>query len=272
MFRRTVLSSVVAGIGATATAGCLGRNDSAPTPSDGSELPENEPSGSCGLAAEPLSSRFVNDGGTDACFDGAEPSLAVANERDEPVEAAVEISAHGSDEPVLSGRYNLDPGERTVERRALPAHGERTARVTIDGGTESGSWGEASCYRHGIAIGPDEVGFGLVAPMSGPGDTQHDCYAGDGAAIRIYNGGAARTVRLQVVDHCAGTTATEPFEMEPDGVESVRDAIVNGGVYDVTVSAEDGGEGTYEFANDCGGLSASIDSDGGVEIWGMAID
>ncbi|ADJ16149.1 hypothetical protein [Halalkalicoccus jeotgali] len=229
-------------------------------------------SGSCGLAAEPLSSRFADDGGTDACFDGAEPSLEVENERDEPIEAAVEISVGGADGPVLAERYELDPGERTVERRALPAHGERTAQVTIDGGTESGSWEEPSCYRHGIGIGPDGIGFGLVEPMSGLGDTQHDCYAGDDAIIRIYNDGTERTVRLQVVDHCAGTTAVETFGMEPDGVESVRGAIVNGGVYDVTVSAEDGGEETFEFANDCGGLLASIDGDGAVAIREMAID
>jgi hypothetical protein len=146
------------------------------------------------------------------------------------------------------------------------------ATVTIEGETASGSWEGRSCYRHGIAIGPDEVEFSLVEPLSGPGDTQHDCYAGDDASIRIYNGGTERTVSLRVVDQCTGTTTTETFEMAPDDVESVGDAIENGGVYDATVSAEGGGEDTYEFENDCWGVSASIDTDGEVTVRRMAID
>lgn len=82
-------------------------------------------------------------------------------------------------------RYDLAPGERVVERSALPTDGTRVATVTIDGETASGSWDGLSCYRHGIAVGPDETEFGLVAPLSGPGDTQHDCYEGDDASIRM---------------------------------------------------------------------------------------
>jgi hypothetical protein len=40
----------------------------------------------------------------------------------------------------------------------------------------------------------------------------------------------------------------------------------------VTVSVEDGGEETYEFENDCWGLSASVDGDGEVVIHQVAID
>lgn len=270
MRRRAVLSSMVTGFGCTA--GCLGENESSPNPSNGNELPETEPSGACGLATKSLSSQLVSEGGTDACFEGAEPSLAVENVRDEPIDTTIEITVHGSDEPVFSEQYDLDPGERVVERSALPAEGDREATVTIGDETANGSWERISCYRYGIAIGPDEVEFGLVPPISGPGDTQHDCYAGDSAAIMIYNGETAWTVRLQVVDHCAETTATETLEMVPDDVESVRNVIVNGGIYDVTVSAEDGGEETYEFESDCWGLSASIDSEGGVAIEQIAID
>lgn len=270
MNRRALLSSV-AGVG---FAGCLGRSDPSPKPSDdgSSEGEPSVPSGSCGVAAKPLSSLLVSEGGTEACFDGAEPSLAVENERGGPIEAAVEISHEGAGAPFLAERYDLAPDERVVERSALPADGDRTATVTIGDETESGSWGGLSCYRHGIVIGPDGIEFGFVAPLSGPGDTQHDCYAGDDASIGIYNGDEAWTVTLRVVDRCEGSTVEETFEMEPNDAESVNGVIVNGGIYDVTVSVEGGGEETYAFEEECWGLSASVDGDGEVDIRRIAID
>lgn len=273
MRRRAVLASTIAGF--ASVAGCLGGEESSPDPSNDDNDDERsgiEPDGSCGVVTQSLSSQLVSEGGTDACFDGAEPSLAVENERDEPVEATVEITAGESDDPLFSKRFDLDPDERLVERSALPADGDRVATVTVAGETASGSWERTSCYRHGIAITREEIEFGLVPPMAGPGDTQHDCYAGDDADIRIYNGETAQTVSLHVVDHCAETTATETFEMEADGVERARGTIANGGIYDVTVSVEDGGEETYEFENDCWGLSASVDGDGEVVIHQVAID
>lgn len=270
MNRRTLLSSVVAGVGSVT--GCLGRNDSSPKPSGEDGSPKVEPSGSCGAAAQSLSSQLVPEGGAEACFDGAEPSLAIENERGEPIEAAVEITVGESEAPVLAERYDLKSGERVVERSALPADGDRVATVTIGDETKRGTWEGISCYRHGIAVGSDTVEFGLVPPLSGPGDTQHDCYAGDSASIRIDNGARAQSVGLRVVDRCAETTVEETFEMEPNDVERVRDVIVNGGTYDVTIEVENGGSETYAFENDCWGLSASVDTDGEVTVRQMMID
>lgn len=272
MNRRALLSSVVAGVGFVT--GCLGRSDPSPKPSDdgSSEVEPSIPSGSCGAAAEPLSSHLVPEGGTEACFDGAEPSLAVENERDKPIGAAVEISLKGTEAPLFAERYDLAPGERVVEHSAIPADGDRTATVTIGDETETGSWGGVSCYRHGISIGPDGIEFGLVPPMSGPGDTQHDCYAGDDAWIGIYNGDGTWAVTLRVVDRCEGSTVEETFEMGPNDVESVSDVIVNGGIYDVTASVEGGGEENYAFEEEGWGLSTSIDGDGEVDIRRTATD
>lgn len=271
MNRRALLSSIVAGVG---FAGCLGRSDPSPKPADDGplEVEPSVPSGSCGIAAEPLSTQLVPEGGSEACFDGAEPSLAVENEREEPIEAAVEISLEGTEAPLFAERYDLAPGERVVEHSALPADGDRMMTVTVGDETESGSWEGLSCYRHGIAIGLDGIEFGLIPPMSGPGDTQHDCYAGDDASIRIYNGDGTWTVTLRVVDRCEGSTVEETFEMGPNDVESVSDLIVNGGISDVTASVEGGGEESYAFEEECGGLSTSVGGDGGVDIRRMAID
>ncbi|WP_336345518.1 hypothetical protein [Halalkalicoccus ordinarius] len=270
MNRRTLLSSVVAGVGSVT--GCLGRGESSQGSSGEGGAPEGEPSGSCGAAAEPLSSQLVPEGGAEACFDGAEPSLAIENEREEPLEAAVEITVEGAEAPVLAERYDLESGERVVEYSALPADGDRVATVTIGDETKRETWEEISCYRHGIAIGSDAVEFGLVPPLSGPGDTQHDCYAGDSASIRIDNGARAQSVGLRVVDRCVETTVEETFEMQSNDVERVRDVIVNGGTYDVTIEVENGGSETYAFENDCWGLSASVDTDGEVTVRQMMID
>lgn len=270
MNRRTLLSSVVAGVGFAA--GCLGRNDSSQESSGNDGAPKHEPCDSCGAATESLSSQLVSEGGTEACFDGAEPSLALENEREESIEAAVEIATEEDDTPVLTEQYDLEPGERVVEHSALPADGDRVATVTIGDETKRRTWEGTSCYRHGIAVGSDAVEFGLVPPLSGPGDTQHDCYAGDSASIRIDNGARAQSVGLRVVDRCAETTVEETFEMEPNDVERVRDVIVNGGTYDVTVAVEGGGEDTYAFEEECWGLSASVDTDGEVIVRQMMID
>lgn len=270
MNRRVLLSSIVSGVGFAA--GCLDRNDSSQRSSGNDGAPKHEPCDSCGAATEPLSSQLVSEGGTEACFDGAEPSLAIENERGESIEAAVEITVGRSESPVLAEQYELKSGERVVERSALPADGDRVATVTIGDETKRGTWEGISCYRHGITVGSDTVEFGLVPPLSGPGDTQHDCYAGDSASIRIDNGARAQSVGLRVVDRCAETTVEETFEMEPNDVERVRDVIVNGGTYDITIEVEDGGSEIYAFEEECWGLSASIDTDGEVTVRQMMID
>ncbi|WP_259532850.1 hypothetical protein [Halalkaliarchaeum sp. AArc-CO] len=79
----------------------------------------------------------------------------------------------------LAETYMLEPGERVVKASGFEARSEVSGRVTIDGEERHRLlWPERSCYRHGIALGSEAIETGWVEPLEGPGDTQHDCYAG----------------------------------------------------------------------------------------------
>lgn len=172
------------GAATTTLSGCLGAqqgstpnkssNIGTPPPTTSNERPTvstdevtiPSPTGTCGAAAEPQSAKFVDDGGDDspACREGAEPSLAIENERNEQLTLAVEVA---SDEiPIFEESYTLSPVDRIVEQHALSAHEKHTASVVVDGEESvAGEWAEISCYRHGISVTAKDIEFGHVPPL-----------------------------------------------------------------------------------------------------------
>lgn len=282
MRRRDLLAA--SGLAFSGVGGCLARSGGtssttrSPTPNSPDEPTTGEPttrptpSGACGPAAVPLSGTFTDDRGDErACFEGASAGLVVENEREELISVAVEVE--GEDGTVLEVSDDLQPGDRLLERGVLPAQEEHTAHVSLDGDVvASGRWPTPSCYRHGIAVVPGSVEFGFVPPLEGPGDTQHDCYAGDDASLRVYNGEESQSVEIRVLDHCAESVREEALDLEPGAVGRVEDALVAGGNYDVTIDVADGESATYEFREDCWGVTASIDEDGAVTIRQIYVD
>lgn len=263
------------------------------------DLPDEPSGGTCGPADEALERLLTDDPGDDsACFEGATPSLVVKNARAERIVAHVELDGFET----ADASVELEPGARTVPGGIVPAADGLEATVTVetddgaagddgaadddgtegDGGTDddgavhdealTGTWEERSCRRHAIVIGDDGIETGYVAPLSGPEDTQHDCYAGDGAGLRIYNEYAEVTATVLIDDLCTGERRTEELTLGQGDAESIGDALESGGVYDVTVVLEDGTSETYEFHEECWGLSVGIDEDGGLSIHRMAID
>lgn len=276
MNRRQVLAATT---NALAFAGCLGdQSETTQTVSPTTDSPTTQPPpektfGFCSAATTPMSRKLVDAGGDDEgfCYEGATTALAVENERDDSVALVLEVTS--GEESVLTESYDLDPGERVVEGGTIDAHSDHEFRVSIDGEeTTVGSWEGTSCFRHGVAVTSEGVVFGLVPPLSGPGDTMHDCYAGDDAHLSIYNGSAAHSVSVVVADHCADSTTEETFEIEPDDVEQATDLFVAGGRYDVTIDVAGGDSETYDFHEECWGLTASIDEDGGVTIQQIQIE
>ncbi|AGB17077.1 hypothetical protein Halru_2495 [Halovivax ruber XH-70] len=279
MNRRTVLAALASGSGAGA-AGCLTDGDDPDDPGENStdDPPTEGVSGeTCGPASESLADRLTDEPGDgESCPSDPEVSLAVENAREEKAAVAVTVNTPGGeDDPALDERYDLDPGEHVVESSGVPTTGDVTVTVSSDDGTEdewTASWDERSCKRHGIVIDRDGIEVGYVDPLSGPVDTQHDCYAGDGAPIRVANRGQARTVSIIVDDRCSGDRTEAELDIDADDVETVNDALVNGGIFEVTVDPEDGTSDTYDFDEECWGLSVEITDDGAVEIRRTEID
>lgn len=236
------------------------------TPSSAS--PSN-PDDGCGPAALSLSELFTDETGDRSfCFDGATPSLAIENERDETLTVTVDVETDGA----ITETYTLESGERVVERNAFEAKARLTGTVTVDGeGEQSIEWPERSCYRHGIALTPDGIEIGRIEPLSGPGDTQHDCYPGDGVPLRVRSADA-RTVTVEITDLCTGTNVTETLEPNADETARLDDVLANGGTYTVAVDVEGGQSRTHEFREDCWGVSVAVDGDGTVRVDGIAID
>lgn len=272
MNRRTLLAAVPAA--ATPVVGCLddgsgggeAGSDDAVTPSSDDDA---EPDDGCGPAAQSLSDLLTRETGDPAdCPDSASTSFALENERDESLEVSVDVEG----EDALAGTYALEPGERVVEGSALEPAAEVAGTVTVDGEETAVSWPDRSCYRHGIALTPDGVENGWVEPLQGPGDTQHDCYAGDDALLRVGSVGESRTVAVTVVDRCAGTEVTETFEVDADGSEQARGLLTNGGAYDLEIDVEEGESATHEFADDCWGAVIGVEADGEVRVHGVEID
>lgn len=270
MKRRALLATAALGGGAI-LGGCLdeaGESDDG----NGSEPPTGSsgetPAGDCGPAADPLSELLGDDSGDlDACFEGATPDLVVENGRGDALAATVAV------DDVFEESYDLEPGERAIERGPFEAAAGLEVTVTLEDGIElTESWDERSCYRHGVAITDDGLEVGWVEPLQGPGDTQHDCYPGSDAPLEVGNVGEPRTVTVTIEDRCAGTSTTETLELEADDGDRLDGLLESGGVYDVTVDVEGGEAETYEFHEGCWGVSALVDEDGGVRIGQLGID
>ncbi|WP_265110282.1 hypothetical protein [Halosolutus halophilus] len=260
MNRRSLLASVAAG---AVVAGCLGAD-----PSSGADpgAGDDEPPASdeCGVAAEPLSALLTDGTGDPSyCFEGAQPGLTIANERDDPIEASIAVAT-------FEERYDLDPGERVVEHSAFEAADDLTVTVTVGDEEYTRTWTERSCYRHGIAITDEGVTIGRIEPLQGPGDTQHDCYPGKTADVWIGTEGPPRAATVTVDDRCDGTSTSQTIEV--DRSVRVEDVLTSGGNYDVAIDVHAGGSDTYEYREECWGLMADIEVDGTVTIYKRGID
>lgn len=287
MNRRALLGAIA--VGGSLVAGCLDGNrsstgDDGTSSSDDDGSPSNDGSavespavpsatGDCGVGTEPLSSRLVEDGGETAhCHEELTPSLELANERKASVSATLTVESDG--ESVFEAQYDLESGKHVLEQGTATAGELESLRLSIAGESTNltGDWPTLSCCRHAVVLTADGMDVGYVKPLAGPADTQHDCYAGDSAAVRIHNGDAPRTVTVSIVDHCAETITEEELELDGGEVTSIDESLTSGGNYAVVVDVEDGGGDRYDFDEECWGLTASIDDEGTVEIERIGID
>lgn len=273
--KRRDLLAVGSGTTALALAGCPDALASSPEDDEGEALTPvdrepGEPEGEgCGPASLPLSELLTDRiGDQDACFEGAEPSLVIQNERAAAVEASVDLDAEGG----LSGTYSLDPGERAVEPSAFVTAESVSGTVTVDDEEWAVEWPERACYRYGIAIVPDAVEIGWVQPIQGPGDTQHDCYPGTPLDLEIGAIDGEWTVTATVTDRCTVTDREETVTVSPDGRRRLEDVFESGGVYDVTIDVDGGGSTTKAFREVCWGVSATVEADGGIRLHQLEID
>ena len=276
MKRRAILAATGASVSAV-VAGCLdgslggdtSSNDAVtPTAGTHSELGED-----CGPADRPLSELLTDDTGEPSrCPDGASPSFAIENERAESVSVAVELR----DGETFSESYTLEPGERVVERRVFEVETDLTGTVVVDGDETALEWPETSCYRHAIALTDDGVAVGWVAPFQGPGDAQHDCYAGDDARLSLRSRRSLLedpgTLAVTVTDRCRGRETTESFHLEPEDFEQIDHLLRNGAVYDVTAAFEGGEPETVAFHEDCWGVDVIVDEDEEIRFEKKLID
>lgn len=243
-------------------------DDAEPADDESATPGESMTAGDCGTAAQSLSTLLTDEiGDPDWCFDGAKPSFVVENERKESVAVRLEIEPED-----FERSYTLDPGERVVERTAFEARADITGTVTVDDQEWTVEWAERSCYRHGVALLPDDVEVGRVEPLQGPGDTQHDCYPGADIPLQVSTIGNERTVTVAVDDLCTGETTTETVTVAADERERLENEFVDGSVYEVTVDIEDGGSETEEFRDVCWGMGADVTRDGEIRLDQLAID
>lgn len=278
MKRRTILAGLGTG-GAVSLTGCLDgiieggdAGIGADAEADGVVMPSpstGQTSGDdCGPADLPLTARFTREPGEEeACPDGATPSLALENVADEP--QTVTIALTGDVEFEVT--YTVEPGERIVERHVIDT-APKTASITVNEETYDVAWPERSCYRHGIAVTSDGIDVGWIEPFQGPGDVQHDCYAGDPALLRVSSQGARRTMTVRIDNLCDGTTFEKILDLAAGESEMIRDELRNGGRYDVTVAVDTGDARTFEFQEACGGVRANVDKDGTIQLNELAID
>ena len=276
MNRRAFLAATGASVSAV-VAGCLdggldddtSSNDAVtPTAGTHSELDKG-----CGPADRPLSELLTDDTGVSSrCPEGASPSFAIENERDESVTVAIEL--RGGD--AFSESFTLDPDERVVEHRAFDGETELTGTVVVDGDETTVEWPARSCHRHGIALTDDGVAVGWMTPFQGPGDTQHDCYAGDDALLTVRSRRSQLedpgTLTVTVTDRCRGRETTESFQLEPEDFERVDHLLRNGGMYDVSASFEGGEPATVTFHEDCWGMDVTVDEDEEIQFGKKLID
>ena len=276
MKRRAILAAIGASASAV-VAGCLDgslgdvpSSEDAVTPTAGthSELGDD-----CGPADRPLSELLTDDAGEPSrCPDAASASFAIENERTDSVSVAIEL--RGGD--AFSESYTLEPGERVVERRAFDVETDLTGTVVVDDDETTVEWPERSCHRHGIALTDDGVAVGWVAPFQGPGDAQHDCYAGDDARLSLRSRRSLLedpgTLAVTVTDRCRGQEMSESFHLEPGDFEQVDHLLRNGAVYDVTAAFEGGEPETLAFHEACWGVDVIVDEDEEIRFEKKLID
>ena len=270
--RRQLLAAAT-GTAAYSLAGCAellagGTNEATPNPVTPIDRDEAEvPPADCGPADQPLSERLTNvSGNEDACFKGATPSLVIENERDESVDLDVDLGEQFADE------YTIAAGDRRYESNAFEATADIEGRVTIDGDDWELVWADRSCYRYGIAITSEGPVIGWVKPITGPGDTQHDCYPGASIPLTIGSEAGAWTVSATIRDTCSDSTDDRTVTLEDDEHERIDDLLTSGGAYEVTIDVADGETEKISFDAVCWGVTASIRSDGTVRLDQQAID
>ena len=276
MNRRAILAATGASVSAV-VAGCLDRRLGDGTSSDDVVTPtvgtRSELGDDCGPADRPLSELLTDDTGEfSRCPDGASTSFAIENERTDSVSVTIELL----DGDAFSESYTLEPDERVVERRAFDVGTDLTGTVVVDGDETTVEWPERSCYRHGIALTDDGVAVGWVTPFQGPGDTQHDCYAGDDALLTVRSRRSQLedpgTLTVTVTDRCHGRETTESFHLEPEDSEQVDHLLRNGAVYDVTAAFEGGEPETVAFHEDCWGVDVIVDEDEEIQFGKKLMD
>lgn len=270
--RRQYLAATALGLSAS-FAGCLSNptqilsdqpdSDQTITPSAGSS---NSTGSECGPADQPLSALLTDESG-ECAGEGGAPSLVVQNERDEQVEVAVDLDGGGG----FSETYTLDPSERVVQDGAFETTDGISGTVTIGDTEWSVKWPGRSCYRYGIALTSERPKIGWVKPIGGINDTQHACYPGDETSIHVRSKGQARTVMVTVTNVCDDTTTTHTLNIDAGKEKGIADALVSGGMYDVTVEIEGGGSKTYEYHNQCWTLNADIQADGSISFHGSPV-
>lgn len=261
MKRRELLATTGLGL-ATPLGGCLatspdvGNSDDAITPSTASA---SAPPDNCGLADQPLSELLVAEvGQQEYCYDSAEPSFTAMNERTDPITLSVALGDRGH----FKESYELESGERVIERRAFDAAPDITGTVTVAGEEWSVRWPDRACYHHAVAVTPEGIQIGWLEPLEGPADTQHDCYPGESASVQVYSSGGSHAATVTIENRCTETTQTETFELSGEDRESLRGVLVSGGMYNVTVSVADGETATHAFYEGCWGVTATIDEAG----------
>lgn len=273
MNRRTLLAGSGSALSASFV-GCLnrgvsglgGEEDNGVTPARGTPPEFDE---DCGPAEHPLSVLLTNEpGDSSVCVDGATPSFALENEREEALTITVDITTDDK----FSETYTLAPGERIVEESAFEAASGLTGTVTVDEEESEVVWSDRSCYRHAITLVPDGIKNGWIKPFRGPGDTQHDCYAGDESVVFVRSLGEARTVEVTTTNLCTGEEIIETFELDGDETERAWGLVTDGGMYNLEATTHDDNSTNYEFHEKCWGVDITVEENGELSIYPVGID
>lgn len=265
MKRRALLAGTSSALSVSAV-GCFdnSRTNDGPQTNDGAqnntETPSvtelsSEYSGACESIGQPLSERLGDPPRTSSCHDGATPSFTIENEREADVTVTVSIQS-------LTETYTLESGERIVEWHAFEASDDLKGTVEVNGKEKQIGWPDRSCYRHGVAITATDIETGYIEPMRGPGDVQHDCYAGDNALLTVVSRGVERSITVTIGNVCSGEEVIEEFDLPADGIERTNELLTSGGIYLLTAAVDDGESKSYTFHDNCLGVEISVDEGG----------
>lgn len=274
MERRRLLTATGALL-AGGLAGCLGTEDGPASPDGDDSQPGDSPNeadepgtdsvdpdeDACSPASRPLSARLVDEPGG-RCHASARPTFVVANERETAADVTVEVESETSS----SATYALDPGERSSAERPVELGEPLAGTITVDGERRAIEWPERSCLRHAVAITTDGIETGWIEPTEGPGDTQHDCYAGDAAGVWVSNAGDPRTITVTAADRCDGTTSSETLTVADGGSTKTEPLLVQGRDYELTVEGDGVEADTVAYHGHCWQPYVEIAADGTVSV------